>query len=139
MAKILTKEALMYVKMQFVACALLEINDELSETEAYKQKIKFHGRELVKEIEKDLKGLNQFHLMDPTNSIHVSSAIEDIAKMVARMTLNDWLHLRAWMIQYLEQPDEVRIQNKASLFLPPITYRPSETLVLEDKEAETSK
>jgi hypothetical protein len=128
------KMAIMYAKAQFLACALLQVNDELEGTTEYRHNLKFHLKGLTTEIEKKLEGLNEFHRIDPENSLNAASAIEDIAYMVSQMTMNDWLHTRQWMIDYLAQPDDVRMKNQATKFMKPITHKAKDLEYTKDDQ-----
>lgn len=112
---IIKKLNLLYVKMMFLSAALIDVNDELEGTNVYRQRVKFLSKELGKELEKVTGGMDKVYEQDELSSHHAYKAISDIAESISQMTLNDWLHMRNWLGEYLKRPDSVRILNKAQI------------------------
>lgn len=131
--KTINKLNLMYVKMMFLGCALLEVNDELQATNVYRHRLKKLSNELMAELEKvSGKDLTVLHQKDEDSSFQASKAIYDIAGFIAQGTMNDWLHIRNWLIEYFEKPDVERIMNKATI--EPLRKFKANDIIIPDKD-----
>ena len=106
----------MYVKFLFAAELLQHVLDELEGTPVYRHAVKQRVRMTQEELQKVLgKEYEELYRKDELSAQHSGKAIDEICTMLSEMTLNDWLHVRNAMIDYMKTPVVERMKNRARI------------------------